>query len=192
MINLLPPAIQEARRYGRRNVILLRYSIAIALIGVFSIGVFLFNMHYVNEDVSRLRVEMAEQSAQAKKLEEGQKNVDKIAGQLKTIDKLYTGEVKFSEMIPKIGALLPNGAVLNSLSLAGGKASPLQLDVDIESQDLAAVFQQNLVNSDLFSAADISAIVTKGISTNKSQKSYPYGATLTATFKGAPVKAETK
>jgi hypothetical protein len=99
---------------------------------------------------------------------------------------LYSGEVKFSELIPQIGSLLPNGAVLNSLSLAGGKASPLQLDVDLESQDLAAVFQQNLVNSDLFSAADISAIVSKGESTSKTQKSYPFGATLTATFTGAP------
>lgn len=193
MINLLPPAVQAARRYGRRTVILLHYTVAIVLIGVFSIGVFLFNMHFVNEDEARLKSEMSAQAERAKKLEEGQKNVDKIAAQLKTIDKLYTGEVKFSELIPKIGALLPSGVVLNSLSLAGGKASPLQLDVDLESQNLAAVFQQNLVNSELFSQADISAIVSKGESTAKStQKSYPFGATLTATFKGAPVKAGTK
>lgn len=194
MINLLPPQILEARRYGRRTVILLRYSIAIASIGVLSIAVFLFNMHYVSQDEGRLKTEMSGQAEQATKLEAGQKSVDKIAAQLKTIDKLYSGEVKFSTLIPKIGALLPNGAVLNSLSLSGGTKSPLQLDVDLESQDLAAVFQQNLVNSDLFSAADISSIVSKGDSTSKtSQKNYPFGATLTATFKGStPAKGATQ
>ncbi len=186
MINLLPPAMMEARRYGRRSVILVRYSLVIALIGICSIGVFLFNMHYVNEDEARLRAEMKLQDERAASLEAGQKIVEKSASQLKTIDKLYSGEVKFSELIPKIGSLLPNGAVLNSLTLTGGKANPLQLDVDLESQDLAAVFQQNLVHSDLFQAADISAIVTKGDSPKPGQKSYPYGASLTATFKGAP------
>lgn len=187
MINLLPPAILSDRRYGRRNIIVLRYAIVVACIGLTSVGVFMFNMHYVSEDESRLKAEMSSQTAQISKLEEGQKNVDKIASQLKTIDKLYTGEVRFSQLIPNIGALLPNGAVLNSLALTGGKTSPLNLDVDLENQDLAAVFQQNLVNSNLFDAADISAINSKGDTIAKpGQKSYPFGASLTATFKGAP------
>ncbi len=187
MINLLPPAIVSDRRYGRRNITVLRYAITVACIGLTSIGIFLFNMHFVSDDESRLKLEMASQAVQISKLEEGQKNVDKIAGQLKTIDKLYTGEVKFSQLIPNIGALLPNGVVLNALALSGGSASPLSLDVDMENQNLAAVFQQNLVKSDLFGAADISAISSKGDASAKpGQKVYPFGASLTATFKNAP------
>jgi len=186
MINLLPPAIQQDRRFGRQNIKLLGYIVSVACIGVVSIGVILFNMRYVSEDENRLKGEMSSRVDETTKLEAGQKDVEKISGQLKTIDKLYTGEVKFSELIPKIGSLLPNGAVLNTLSLTGGKNSPLQLDVDLETQDLAAVFQQNLVHSDLFEAADISAIVSKGAVVPKpGQKSYPFGATLTASFKGA-------
>ena len=90
-------------------------------------------------------------------------------------------------MIPRIGSLLPEGMVLNGLSLTGGKTSPLQLDVDMTSPGLAAVVQQNLVNSDLFEAADIGTITSKGSGTSSSKpgvKSYQYGATISVSFKG--------
>ena len=186
MINLLPTEVKEARMYGRRNRSLVGYCFGVIVIGVFTVSIAFFNMRLVTADEARLRTEMEQQKTIETKLEDGQKEVDKIATQLKTIDKLYSGEVKFSVLIPKIGSLLPNGMVLNALTLTGGKTSPLQLDVDMESQGLAAVFQQNLVNSDLFEAADISNISSKGDGSSKpGQKSYPFGATLTATFKGA-------
>lgn len=186
MINLLPDHVKKARKYGRRNIKLARYCAAILMIGVFSVGIFLFNMNIVMADETRYRQEMKDRQPEIVSLEAGQKDVDKLAAQLKTIEKLYNGEVKFSALIPKIGALLPNGVVLNALSLAGGKNSPLQLDVDMESQGLAAVFQQNLVNSDLFEAADIGSIISKSSGPAKpGVKSYPFGATLTVSFKGA-------
>jgi hypothetical protein len=189
MINLLPTDVKEARIYGRRNRSLVGYCFGVIVIGVFTVSIAFYNMQLVTEDEVRLRAEMEQQKTIETKLEDGQKEVDKIATQLKTIDKLYSGEVKFSVLIPKIGSLLPNGMVLNALTLTGGKTSPLQLDVDMESQGLAAVFQQNLVNSDLFEAADISNISSKGDGSSKpGQKTYPFGATLTATFKGAAAK----
>lgn len=186
MINLLPSDTKKARMYGRRNKRLVGYSLSILSIGIITISVALFNMQYVNADENRLKTEMAQRDAEVVTLEASQKDVEKISGQLKTIDKLYSGEVKFSVLVPKIGALLPNGVVLNALTLTGGKASPLQLDIDMDQQNLAAVLQQNLVNSDLFEAVDISAITTKGAGLAKpGQKSYAYGATLVASFKGS-------
>ena len=186
MINLLPSEIKEARRYGRRNQTIVGYSLGVIVIGVLTVSITFFNMRYLASDEKRLRDEMQQRDAQTAKLEAGQKDVEKIATQLKTIDKLNSGEVKFSELIPKIGSLLPNGVVLNALTLTGGKTSPLQLDVDMDSQNLVAIFQQNLVNSDLFEAADIAAITSKGAGAAKpGVKSYAYGATLTVSFKGA-------
>jgi Tfp pilus assembly protein PilN len=186
MINLLPADLKEARQYGRRNRSIVGYCFGVIVIGAATVSIAFFNMRFVMADESRIKTEMESRQVEAEKLETGQKEVDKIASQLKTIDKLYSGEVKFSDLIPKIGSLLPNGMVLNALTLTGGKTSPLQLDVDMESQNLAAVFQQNLVNSDLFEAADISNITAKGGGTPKpGVKSYPFGATLTASFKGS-------
>jgi Tfp pilus assembly protein PilN len=165
MINLLPTDVKEARIYGRRNRSLVGYCFGVIVIGVFTVSIAFFNMRFVMADETRLKEEMQQQKTLAESLEKDQQEVDKIATQLKTIDKLYSGEVKFSELIPKIANLLPNGVVLNALTLTGGKSSPLQLDIDMESQGLAAVFQQNLVNSDLFAAADISNITrTKKLS----------------------------
>jgi len=186
MINLLPSETKLARVYGRRNRTLIKYSIGILSIGFITISVSLFNMQYVKSDENRLKAEMAQREAEVAKLESSQQEVEKIATQLKTIDKLYSGEVQFSVLVPKIGALLPNGVVLNALTLTGGKTSPLQLDIDMDQQNYAAIFQQNLVNSDLFEAVDISAITTKGAATSKpGQKVYPFGATLVASFKGS-------
>lgn len=186
MINLLPPAIKDARRYGRRNKALLSYTISIAAIAVLSIGVILFNTRFVSEDKAHLQAEMLSRAKETTSLEAGQKDVEKIAAELKIVDKLYSGQVRFSQLIPKIGGLLPGGAVLTSLSLNGSTASPLQLSVKLESQDLAAVFLKNLVNSDLFDQADISNITSVGTSVAvPGKKSYPYSATLTAAFKGS-------
>lgn len=172
--------------YGRRNRRLVGYCLSILSIGFITISVSLFNMQYVNGDENRIKAEMSQREEEVAKLEASQKDVEKISSQLKTIDKLYSGEVKFSVLVPKIGALLPNGVVLNALTLTGGRTSPLQLDIDMDQQNLAAVLQQNLVNSDLFEAVDISAITTKGAGTSKpGQKTYPYGATLVASFKGS-------
>ncbi len=185
MINLLPPKIKVDRKFGRLNRRLLGYGVSIIFIGILSIAVVLFNMQYVQADEQRLNEEMKSRASEATALEATQKDVDKIAAQLKTIDKLYSGEVKFSELIPKIGALLPSGVILNGLSLSGGKTNPLQLDVDMETQELSAVFLQNLIHSDLFEAVDISSIISKGGGIPKPGiKTYEYGATLSASFKG--------
>lgn len=192
MINLLPSDIKEARRYGRRNRSLIGYCFGVIVIGVFTISIAFFNMRFVMDDETRLKQEMSERQPELEMLEKDQQEIEKIATQLKTIDKLYSGEVKFSELIPNIGGLLPNGVVLNALTLTGGKTSPLQLDVDIEAQNLAAVLQQNLVNSDIFEAVDISSITSKGTGTSKpGVKVYPFGATLTATFKGTAAAKKT-
>lgn len=187
MINLIPSDLKQDRMYGRRNRTIVGYCFGVIVIGAIIVSITFFNMSYVAADDARIRSEMVQRNLEAAKLEAGQKDVDKIASQINTIDKLYSGEIKFSELIPKIGNLLPNGAVLNGLTLTGGKTSPLQLDIDILSQDLAATFQQNLVNSDIFEAADISAIVGKGGGTTPPKagvKEYPFGASLIASFKG--------
>ncbi len=191
MINLLPPTIKHDRMYGRRNIKLLSYSIAILVIGIASVGVLLANMSIVSGDKNRLAEEMNTRQVEMDKLKSQQKDIDKIASQLKVIDKLYSGEVKFSEVVPKIGSLLPSGMILNGLSLTGGKTSPLQLDVDMDSQQLAATFQQNLVGSDMFEAADISSILTKGCTSKNGTKVYSYGATLSASFKGSKAAKKT-
>lgn len=182
MINLLPSELKQDRLFGRRNRILRNYSIVIFLIGVCSTTVMFFNSKLIASDEKNLRAEITEKQAKAAELSKTKAELEKLAASLDTIDKLYDGEIVFSELIPKIGGLLPSGTVLNGLTLAGGIDDPLNLEIDMQSQELAAVFQQNLVNSDLFEAADISSITSKG--EGGSDDKYLFSATISAKFSG--------
>lgn len=185
MINLIPTSVKQARMYGRRNIKLLSYSIAVLFVGLISMSVLLINMSIVSKDQARLVQEMNGRQTELDTLRVTQKDIDKIASQLKVIDKLYQGEVRFSQVLPKIAALLPNGAVLDSLTLTESKVAPLSLDISIDSQQLAAVFQQNLVHSELFDQADISSISAIGSASKPAVKSYAYKTQIVASFRGS-------
>lgn len=180
MINLLPSDLKTDRRYGRRNRTLRNYSLVLFLIGICSTLVMFLNSRLIAADEKNLRAEISQKQAQAAALEPIQKKYEKLAADLKTIEQLYGGEVVFSQLLPEIGGLLPSGTILNGLTLASGKKdAPLNLEIDMESQELAAVFQQNLTKSDLFEAADITVITSKG---EGDDGGYAYSATLSAKF----------
>ena len=92
--------------------------------------------------------------------------------------------IKFSNLIPQIGSILPEGVVLNALSLTGGKTDPLVLDVDLKSADLAPIFARNITQSPLFEAADIASITPKGVATDSNAPAYGFSASVSASFKG--------
>lgn len=183
MINLLPTEIKTARRYGRRNRTLLSASFMLLLIGAASTMVMLFNAGLAAKDKSRLQDEITLKQAQASELTKTRGELEKLDSDLATIEKLYDGEIIFSVLMPQIGGLLPAGTVLNGLTLTGGADDPLNLEIDMQSQELAAVFQQNLVNSDVFEAADITNISSKG--EGGADDKYLFTATVTAKFKGS-------
>ena len=185
MINLLPPEIKSERKYGRLNKVVFVYCLAAILVGISSIVIVLFNSQLLSADVSRINDEISKANEQAAKLEKSQKSVEAVATQLEAIETLLQGEIKFSELIPNIAAMFPNGVILNNLTLKGGSLEPLQLNVDLKQQELVSVLQQNLINSDLFEAADIISVTSKG---EEAQGAYPYQASLSVTFTGTAEK----
>lgn len=184
MINLLPSELKIARQYGRRNRTLRSYSILLLLVALCSTAVLFFNSRLIAASEKNLREEIAQKQSQAASLDQVQKQYEKLAADLKTIEQLYGGEVIFSQLLPQIGSLLPAGTILNGLTLAGDKKdAPLSLEIDMQRQELAAVFQQNLVNSDLFEAADITVIASKG--DEAVSNGYSFSATISAQFLAA-------
>lgn len=183
MINLLPPDVKTARRFGKRNRALLSASFMLLLVGAASAVVMFFNAGLAAREKSSLNNEIAAKQTQTAELTKIRSELEKLDSDLKTIEKLYDGEIIFSVLMPQIGGLLPAGTVLNGLTLTGGADDPLNLEIDMQSQELAAVFQQNLVNSDIFEAADITNITSKG--EGGADDKYLFSATVTAKFKGS-------
>jgi len=182
MINLLSPQIKDERTYGRRNRALLGYAVILVITATATAAIMVASLRFLSTDESKLQSEIDDFTTEITVLESAVKPIESVAQRLDTAKKIDDLSVQFSSLIPEIGAVLPNGVVLNALSLSGGATAPLQLDVDLQSADLAPVLIRNLVESDLFEAADISSLSPIGTSANSS---YSFNASLTASFTGA-------
>lgn len=189
MINLLPTHIKEERVYGRRNRMMLTYSVSLILTAAIIATVMMVSMQFVTGDEASLRSEIASTEVEIAALQNNIQDIEAVASRLETAKKLSDLSVKFSSLIPEIGSILPEGSVLNALALTGGKTDPLILDVDLKAADLAPVLSRNLVESDLFEAADIASLNPKGIAETEttsatSQSPYVFSASVSASFTG--------
>lgn len=185
MINLLPTHIKEERAYGRRNRTMLTYSVSLIVTAGIIAAVMAVSMQFVSSDEATLRSEIASSEVEIAALQSNIQEIENVSTRLQTAKKLSDSSVKFSNLIPQIGSILPEGVVLNALSLTGGKTDPLILDVDLQSADLAPVLARNLVESDLFEAADIASLTPKGAATDSATiSSYSFSASVSASFTG--------
>ncbi len=188
MINLLSPDIKTERVYGRRNLSLLGYSAVLILTAVGIMGIMAGSLQFVGADESKLREAIDNSAVEILSLEGNVKAIESIASRLETAKKISDLSVEFSELLPKIGAVLPEGVVLNALTLTGGITDPLLLDVNMTSAGLAPILIRNLVESDLFEAADVASIAPKGSGEGADGEEvvvYNFTASLTASFTGS-------
>ncbi len=183
MINLVPPAVKEKRAYGRRNISMLIYSGALLGTALITAAIMIVSLQFVGSEEPSLKQKIQDNQVIITSLEKNVKTVEDVASRLETAGKIQQQSISFSELIPKIGAVLPDGVVLNSLSLTGGATDPLQLEVDLTNANLASVMIRNLVDSDLFEAADITSLSPLG-SESDGTSSYQFTASITASFTG--------
>ncbi|MFT4532138.1 MAG: Tfp pilus assembly protein PilN [Candidatus Saccharimonadales bacterium] len=180
MINLIPHDLRSSRTYARRNRTLVGYIIALLLAALMVAATMLISLSFVGADEPNLKKTIEDNQIQVSQLESQTSDLSKVSSRLTTADKLFESSIEFSSLIPEIGSLLPEGAVLNSLSLTGGNTDPLGLDVGIANADLAAILQKNLVDSELFEAADIGSISSSG-----SSERYTFSALISVSFTGS-------
>jgi hypothetical protein len=178
MINLLPNSIRDEHIFGRRNRTLVALIILIAGTATTVILIMMFNLASVKKDSSEVQSAIDQNKLLITNLESETSDLSKVSNRLSTTYKLYDGSIKFSELIPKIGSVLPSGTIIGGLSLTGGSTDPLQLNVSLKSPDLVPVLQRNLVESEIFEAADVVDLSPGG------EGEYPYTASVTVSFEG--------
>lgn len=185
MINLLPPELKEQRKYGRKNNALFGYSVALIATGLVTAGIMIAGIQFIATDEPKMKETLASTQSEIQILESEIASIETVAERLATAKAIDDSSVKFSELIPKIGAVLPDGVILNALSLSGGVTDPLQLDVNLVSADLAPIMIRNLVDSDLFEAADIATLTPVGSDSEElSTTTYQFTASISASFTG--------
>ncbi len=186
MINLLPNDVREERMYGRRNRMLVGYIstmlVAAALVAIVMLG----SLRFVASDESSIRATIEADSVQIAQLESQISDLSTTVSRFKTVNEVFEQSLSFSDLIPEIGSLLPQGSILNGLSLTGGTTDPLSLDISLLNAELVPVLQSNLVQSELFEAADVASI-----SSTDSDEGYSSTVSISLSFTGtAEAKAQ--
>jgi Tfp pilus assembly protein PilN len=135
---------------------------------------------YINQQVNNLtnNVELSKSQLAAQNLTKVQKQADEITNNIRTINQVLGQEIRFSELIKTIGAVMPPGTVLSSLSLGKVNAG---IDLSAQTVDHATAAQVAVNLSDpakkIFDKVDI---INVNCSTEK--KAYPCDATYRALF----------
>lgn len=158
MINLLPPEVKQSIGYARRNTMLRKWSFAllISIVGIFGIvgSGYLFLRQSINSYSSQ--VSQGNQTLEQQKLGDTQKQVQELTNGLKLVDQVLRREVLFSKLLSQIGAALPGGSILNSLSI-----NKVQGGIDLQAAatdyQTATQVQVNLQDpkNQIFEKADI-------------------------------------
>lgn len=182
MINLLPPQKKSAIVYGRYNARILRWLtlIVIALLGLAI--VMLGSLFYIKQDMRSHEVSI--ESSKKSLNEQGEQNILKqasdISGRLTLVENVLSKEVVFSKLLPHIGSLIPDGAMLNSLVLSRDTQNAIDLSISAKDFETASQTLTNIRSSDslLFEEADANSVTCN----DTENKGYPCIASIRATI----------
>ncbi len=183
MINLLPNTVRENIMYARRNTKLLHWMIA-TLVGLTGIALIVtvgeFYIHNSSSAYAQ-RVADTQQELKIQKLDQTQKRVQDITGSLKLVVQVLGREILFSKLLQQIGAAMPPGSSLASLSINNTQGG-IDLNAVAKDYQTATQVQVNLQDpaNKIFDKADILNI-TCNASTN-SDPTYPCQISLRALF----------
>jgi len=157
MINLIPPMTLQDQKYGRKNVVLLRWiSVCIGgmicIILVAAAGYFYISQaeKATAERKSNIETEISEDN-----LSEELKLYEAFANKNKAVLQILGDQILFSDLVQSMGQVLPSGVVLKSMTL-NETDNALSLDFSIPNQQTASILQANLEDpaNELFDKAD--------------------------------------
>lgn len=158
MINLLPDDTKQNISYARRNTILRKWIISTA-IGVFGIVLIIAagQLFVVRSTASwQQQVDTTKEQLGAQKLEETQSRVAEISDSVKLATQVLSKQVLFSKLLTQVGAAMPSGSSLQSLSISSPEGG-IDLTAVATSYQTATQVQVNLSdpNNNIFEKADI-------------------------------------
>lgn len=188
MINLLPDDVKSGLGFARRNSRLRRKSVTLIAVIASLLLVAGLGALYISRSTNsyKKQVSAAKQSLEAQNEDEINAQVADLTGNVKLVIQVLSREILFSKLINQIGATMPRGSVLTSLSIN-------KVEGGIDLQALAADYQTatqvqvNLKDPDskVFASADIvnvQCVNAKSESSNPLSSKYPCSVQIRALF----------
>ena len=158
MINLLPPELKSSYRYARRNVMLVRWVVvlAISLLGLFAISTGgLIYLRQINDSYTP-QIAATQASLNRQKLSQTRAQVTGMTNSLKLATQVLSKEVLFSKLLTQLATVMPSNAILTDLTISQTQGA-LDISALATDYDAATQVQVNLAdpNNKIFSGADL-------------------------------------
>ena len=177
MINLLPPKRVFGIKVARNNTILRRYLELTLMAMLFLCATVLIAHYFIHQQNVNTRTAIELEEVKLKELEPINKKAEDLSKTVNIIDNLISRNIKFSELLVKLGAVMPDGSVLTGLQFSVDSLdSPLVVSAQINDEQKAAILRNNLAGSDLFERVEIKNITLSEESTNSAGSSVPSSA----------------
>ena len=159
MINLLPPKRVFGIKVARNNTILRRYLELSLMAMLFLCATVLIAHYFIHQQNVNTRTSVHLGEVKIKELEPINKKAEDLSKTVNIIDSLISRNIKFSELLVKLGAVMPDGSVLTGLQFSVDSLdSPLVVSAKINDEQKAAILRNNLAGSDLFERVEIKNI----------------------------------
>lgn len=164
MINLLADARKTNIVAARANTIITRYIAIILLAFAFMFGA-LYVSHSLLQDTMQSATALIDANDnKAAVYNDTEQQVQALSGQLSEAKGILNQEIRYSQVLVKIGQLMPEGTVLADLSLSTSAFSggATQLKAYARSATEASALQTQLQSSPLFSQVSLQGTDSSG------------------------------
>ena len=184
MINLLSDERKDEIKAARANVLLLRYMSIIALAFLFISGALYVSYTVLTTTMKNAETLIASNDVKADVYSETKQEVDALSAKLSDAKGILDQEIRYSEVLVKVGQLMPRGTVLGDLTLnsAAFNGEPVEIKAYAKSTAEASVLQSNFQSSPLFSNVNL-----KGTETSQGLDGYPVVVSMSVTLNGSGV-----
>lgn len=182
MINLLPYDYKEQIQYGRKNKLLVKWSLALGIAMLVIVAVSAAGTLYMYKTTKDYEKTVSQNTAslKEKKLEQDYKAMEQLSKDFKTVVDIASQQLLYSKMLKAIAPLLPADTELNGLEITQGKQG---VEIKINGQDQATLTQAFINISDknngIFEKADFNNVSCKEISAGEK---YPCSANIKGLF----------
>ncbi len=179
MINLLADNRKNELKAARTNVIIARYIGLIVLAFAFIGGSLYVSYNVLAATMKNANNLVATNDVKADVYKGTKQQVDELSTKLTEAKGVLNQEVRYSELLVKLGQLMPPGTVLGNTTLTNANFSgaPTELKAYAKSTAEASTLQSRFQTSPLFSQVNL-----KGTETSGGIDGFPVTITMTVIF----------
>ena len=158
MIDLLPPAVKEHKRYGQLNRRLLKYALltltTMAIIGV----IFAISWLTLKKNEAVIDAELTDAKAKNAQYASIEQSAKGLADRLKSIEEVQKQQTHFTNLLKELAAVTPPGVYIYTMQVSSEANGSMQVAAFAQTEQAAASFQQAIENSSRFASAALQGV----------------------------------